>query len=87
LSAAFADGVRAKDAEGIAVVTAYYGFDFFGCHEGLFVMKLGRRWGPCNTVALVGRGGFGRRDRLHRLQFGFRFELLLKTKDQIGFAS
>jgi hypothetical protein len=38
LPAAFPDGVRAEDAEGIAVVSANYGFDFFGCHAGLFVI-------------------------------------------------
>ena len=32
LATAFADGVRAEDTEGIAVVSANYGFDFFWCH-------------------------------------------------------
>jgi hypothetical protein len=35
LPAAFPDAVGAEDAKGIAVVSANYGFDFFGCHVGL----------------------------------------------------
>jgi hypothetical protein len=39
LPAAFPDAVGAEDAKGIAVVSANYGFDFFGSHVGLFVME------------------------------------------------
>ena len=39
LAAAFADGMRAEDAEGIAVVSANYRFNFFWSHTGLFVME------------------------------------------------
>jgi hypothetical protein len=39
LPAAFPDGVGAENAEGIAVVSANYGFDFFWCHASLFVME------------------------------------------------
>ena len=60
LPAAFPDGVGAENAEGIAVVSANYGFDFFWCHASLFVMECrAGGCGPCNTVARRGARGQG----------------------------
>jgi hypothetical protein len=52
LAAAFPDGMGAEDAEGIAVVSADYGFDFFKSHAGLFVIVRHSSWN-------VGPGGAG----------------------------
>ena len=60
LPAAFADGVRAEDAEGIAVVPADYGFYFFWSHWKDYI-TVARRSGAVRDCMMVQESHAARR--------------------------